>query len=335
MASMGWGSRWVLVGLGVLLTVGCGAPAATSNVDDASSPDISAVAPLPAQADAPTPEAPEAPAPPVAQAPPAASGALAVLATLLVKGRAPKTDYSREQFGQEWADVERNGCDTRSDVLMATLVNITSSGACTVTSGTLNDPYTATAIQYVRGGASEVDIDHVVALSNAWQTGAFGFPFAKRVALANDPLNLLAVQASANRQKGDGDAATWLPANKAFRCDYVARQIAVKAKYELWVTAPEAEVMKAILGACPGQVLPAPGAQPTLASNTGSVPEGNNTQPRAAPPPPGGAQAPGAVTYYRVCADARAAGVTPLRAGTAVYDANTHLDRDKDGIACE
>ena len=143
------------------------------------------------------------------------------------------------------------------------------------------------------------------------------------------------MQASANRQKGDGDAATWLPANKAFRCDYVARQIAVKAKYELWVTAPEAEAMKAILGACPGQALPAPGPQPTLASNTGSVPEGSTKQPTAAPAPLGGTQAPGSATYYRVCADARAAGVTQLRAGTAVYDANTHLDRDKDGIACE
>ena len=173
-----------MVGLGVLLTVGCGAPAATSNAVDVPSPDIGAVASLPAQADAPTLEAPVAPAPPVAQASPVASGALAVLATLPVKGRAPKTDYSREQFGQEWADVERNGCDTRSDVLRATLVNITSSGSCTVTSGTLNDPYTATAIQYVRGGASEVDIDHVVALSNAWQTGGVGQRSAEPVGSA-------------------------------------------------------------------------------------------------------------------------------------------------------
>lgn len=324
----------------MLLVAGCGAPtAATSLATDAPASTSSAPAASDAADAAPAPAAPAAvaPAQPAAQAPP--SGALATLAALPVKGRAPKTGYGREQFGQEWADVDRNGCDTRSDVLLATLINITASGTCTVTSGTLNDPYSGTAIQFVRGGASEVDIDHVVALSNAWQTGAFQFPFAKRVALANDPLNLLAVNASANRQKGDGDAATWLPANKAFRCEYVARQIAVKAKYELWVTAPEAAAMTSILGACPGQALPAPGAQPTLASNTGSVPEAVTPPAPAAPtaPPAAGsdAGAAGAVAYYRVCADAEAAGVTPLRRGTAVYDANTHLDRDKDGVACE
>ncbi|MDQ5915283.1 MAG: hypothetical protein QG584_1174, partial [Pseudomonadota bacterium] len=95
-----------------------------------------------------------------------------------MKGRAPKTGYSRDAFGQAWADVDRNGCDTRTDIIKRDLVDIQSSGVCTITAGTLNDPYTGTTIRYVRGGASEVDIDHVVALSNAWQTGAFQFPFA-------------------------------------------------------------------------------------------------------------------------------------------------------------
>ncbi len=164
--------------------------------------------------------------------------------------------------------------------------------------------------------------------SNAWQTGAFAFPFAKRVALANDPVNLLAVDASTNRQKGAGDAATWLPPNKAFRCDYVVRQITVKRKYELWVTAPEAVTIRTILQSCPGQTLLGPGPQPTLASNTGGLP-GLAASGAVKP------TTPGASAYYRTCANARAAGVTPLIKGTAVYEANTHLDRDKDGITCE
>src|SRR5262249_50808797 len=117
-------------------------------------------------------------------------------------------------------------------------------------------PYTATAIAYVRGGESEVDIDHVVALGDAWQKGAQQWPSGRRIAFANDPLNLLAVDSSANRQKGDGDAATWLPPNKAFRCAYVARQIAVTRKYGAWVTRAEHDAMARVLSRCPRERLP-------------------------------------------------------------------------------
>ncbi len=122
-----------------------------------------------------------------------------------------------------------------------------------VLSGRLADPYTSTTIMFARGGASEVDIDHVVALGDAWQKGAWRWPHGERVAFANDPLNLLAVDASANRQKGDGDTATWLPANKSFRCAYVARQVSVKLKYALSVTAAERDAMRRVLARCPTQ----------------------------------------------------------------------------------
>jgi hypothetical protein len=102
----------------------------------------------------------------------------------------------------------------------------------------------------------EVQIDHVVALSNAWQTGAFKLTIKERTAFANDPMNLMAVKGRLNSQKGDGDAATWLPPLKSFRCDYVARQIAVKLKYKLWFTAPEKEAMVRILKSCPEKALP-------------------------------------------------------------------------------
>jgi len=187
--------------------------------------------------------------------------ATAVLETLPVKGRAPKTGYSRDQFGQAWADVDRNGCDTRNDMLKRDLTAIVYKAGtrnCVVFSGTLLDRYSGESIDFVRGNVTSmaVQIDHVVALSNAWQTGAFKLTVEQRTALANDPLNLFAVKGSLNLQKSDGDAATWLPPMKSFRCAYVAQQIAVKAKYSLWVVPPEKAAMVAILAKCPGQKLP-------------------------------------------------------------------------------
>ena len=188
--------------------------------------------------------------------------ATALLETLPVKGRAPKTGYTRDQFGQAWADVDRNGCDTRNDMLkrdMTAVIYKAGTRNCVVLSGTLVDRYSGETINFVRGNVTsmEVQIDHVVALSNAWQTGAFKLSADQREALANDPMNLFAVKGRLNSQKGDGDAATWLPPLKSFRCAYVAQQIAVKAKYSLWVVAPEKAAMSTILAKCPTQKLPA------------------------------------------------------------------------------
>lgn len=176
--------------------------------------------------------------------------ALDKLSALAVKGRAPKTGYTRAQFGDGWQ--KSGNCDTRNIILNRDLKNVTANDACQVTSGVLDDPYTGSEINFVRGPSTSdaVQIDHVVALSNAWQTGAQYFSFEKRVRLANDPLELLAVDGAANQQKSDGDAATWLPANKSFRCQYVSRQIEVKAKYGLWVTLAEKQAMQDVLGSC-------------------------------------------------------------------------------------
>lgn len=187
--------------------------------------------------------------------PPIASSALSALATLEVKGRAPKTDYKRTQFGNGWA--LRDGCDMRNLVLQRDLTDIVVGQDCKVVRGTLNDPYTGKTILFIRGAdtSDDVQIDHVVALSNAWQTGAQLLSLDRRIALANDPLELVAVDGPANQAKGDGDAATWLPPNKAFRCQYVARQIAVKQKYTLWVTVPEKDAMQRVLTDCPNQMV--------------------------------------------------------------------------------
>ncbi|MFG2354559.1 HNH endonuclease family protein [Streptomyces sp. NPDC048521] len=191
--------------------------------------------------------------------------ALAAADSLTVKGRAPKTGYSRARFGTAWADTDSNSCDTRDDILKRDLRQVKfTGGTCKVSSGRLDpDPYSGKDITY-RRGRSQVDIDHVVALSDAWQKGAKYWDPGKRIALANDPLNLIAVDARTNRGKGDGDAATWLPPRTSYRCTYVAAQVAVKKKYGLWVTAAEKAAMKKVLATCPDQKLPS-GGNPTKA----------------------------------------------------------------------
>lgn len=174
----------------------------------------------------------------------------ALLETLEVKGRAPKTGYERTQFGDGWMRV--GNCDMRNIILARDLTSEIVDSNCKVISGTLNDPYTGKTIQFLRGAetSDDIQIDHVVALSNAWQTGAQQLSNIKRESLANDPLNLLAVDGLANQQKSDGDAATWLPANKPFRCQYVTRQVNVKKKYHLWVTVAEKQTIERILSSC-------------------------------------------------------------------------------------
>lgn len=192
----------------------------------------------------------------------AAPTVVEVIATMAVKGRAPKTGYTRDQFGTAWKDVDHNGCDTRNDILnrdLSAIMYKVNSEDCVVLSGVLVDPYSGEHIDFLRGVAtsSYVQIDHVVALLNSWQTGAFKLTLEKRTALANDPLNLLAVKGRLNSQKGAGDAATWLPPRKSYRCQYVARQVAVKYKYGLWLTAPEKAAILKLLQPCPGQLIPA------------------------------------------------------------------------------
>ena len=255
--------------------------------------------------------------------------ALTTLATLPVKGRAPRTGYDRAEYGQAWLDTDRNGCDTRSDILGRDLTHVTitpGTNGCRIEAGTLADPYTATVIDYVRGNDS-VDIDHVVSLSNAWQTGAFRWEIRKRAALANDPMNLLAVDSSANRQKGDADTATWLPSNKRYRCSYAARQVSVKAKYQLWVTVAELDAMARILASCPRQRSWTGGA-PTIS------PVAVNQPRRTTPTPDGRGPVDGSGgVYYENCDAVRADGADPIHSGDPGY--GPHLDRDGDGTGCE
>ena len=259
-----------------------------------------------------------------------ASEALRILNTLPVKGRAPKTGYSRAQFGDAWSDIDHNGCDTRNDILNRDLTakQHKNSRGCVVISGILNDPYTGKVINFMRGKdtSEQVQIDHVVALSDAWQSGAQEISAQERLQLANDPENLLAVDGPANQQKSDSDAATWLPANASFRCSYVARQIRVKAKYHLWVKPAEKEAMINVLTPCAGAAAkPAPDTPASVVPGDAPAPV-----PQVDAPP---VQNPAPALAFQTCADARAAGYRNMHRGAPGY--SDHLDRDGDGIACE
>ena len=190
-----------------------------------------------------------------------ASGeAVSALFSLVVEDNPKHAGYKRDSFGFRKTDEDGNGCDIREDILARDLKNIqyAQGSSCKVSSGVLDDPYTGKTINFVRGTktSATVQIDHVVALNNAWQSGAYEWDTQKRYKYANDPYNLLAVDGPANEEKSDASAAYWLPSNKDFACEYVARQIGIKAKYGLTVTSAEKNKMMSVLHSCPAQTIP-------------------------------------------------------------------------------
>lgn len=354
--------RWITVSgaaLAVgLAAVGCTSPdggaADSSTVEATASPAAEATAPVSPAADTVADTAAAAvgeqsgtPGDQTA----AAGSAVAALETLEVKGRAPKTGYDRDMFGPAWADTDHNGCDTRNDILARDLEFETfrpGTQDCVVLTGVLDDPFTATEIHFQRGQdtSTKVQIDHVVALSDAWQKGAQQLDEDTRLEFANDPLNLLAVDGPANAQKGDGDAATWLPANRSFRCDYVSRQIAVKERYQLWVTSAEKDAMARVLSNCPEQDLPTDQTASTVyevdttatQSPTSAAPVASEPVTEApAPAPPAQIEVPqsaGTDPQFGSCKAAKAAGFGPYVSGIDPEYA-WYRDGDNDGINCE
>lgn len=299
------------------------------------SPSAPTATPSPAVPSTPSPSPTETPVRPIT--PP--SEAFIALEELRVAAAGTMSDYDRQaQFG-EWIDSDGDCEDTRNEVLNRDLTNVTSNDGCTVATGTLADPYTGATINFTRGVATsnDVQIDHVVALGNAWVTGARNLSQTDRVAFANDPLNLLAVDGPTNGAKSDRDASQWLPPAVGFRCEFVAIQIAVKTQYNLWVTAPEKDAMASVLSDCPDQQLPTaagfgdiPPPAPEPPAPEPPAPEPPAPEPPAPEPP---APLPPGEVYYPNCAAARAAGVAPLTKDEPGY--RPGLDGDSDGIACD
>ncbi|WP_237565296.1 GmrSD restriction endonuclease domain-containing protein [Ornithinimicrobium cavernae] len=324
-------------------------PAATTSAAPASEapePSASPTTPAPTKEPADAPEVVEA-EPAVVAAP---GTALAVLADLEVKGRAATTGYDRDLFQYRSYDLDRNGCDVRNDILRRDLTDLVikhDTRGCVALSGTLHSPYSGETIAFVRdstGGA--IEIDHVVALSDAWQKGAQAWDEDTLRTFGNDPLNLLAVEGRLNSQKGAGDTATWLPPHKPYRCAYVARQVAVKHEYGLWVTEAEHDAMERILTDCPDEPLPEAEyaeLRPELAAAPPAPAPEPQPEPVAAPPAtapapvmdPGPGDGGGATDQrHRTCKAAKAAGLGPYYQGKdPEYD--WYRDADSDGIVCE
>lgn len=179
------------------------------------------------------------------------------LGQLAVRERVSREGYARDQFSSGWAWIE--GCDMRNRILQRDLEEVElDDDDCTVLSGVLiDDPFTGTRIPFVRGPdtSGDIHIEHLVAVSDAWQKGAQDLSREQRHGFYNDPLNLVAVDGPANTEKGDADASDWLP-HRPYRCPYVARQVAIKLKYDLWVTEAEHAAMSRVLNTCPSQLLP-------------------------------------------------------------------------------
>ena len=348
-----------LLGLGGCATVppvGGAAPATTSPPRSAAPTTQSAPTPTPTLDDLADPDDPAlnagAAADLAAPAPAAGSSntstvlaaatgqtALVALAQLAVHDNPSMAGYVRDLFGYRAFDTDHNGCDTRNDILRRDLTNIVikdGTNDCVVLSGTLADPYSGTSISFTRGTATsnDVQIDHVVALGDAWESGASTWSADELHQYGNDPLNLLAVSGPLNSQKGDKAANAWLPPNTSFRCTYVARQIGVKLTYSLSVTTAERNAMAAVLSSCPGQGMPDGSKLPAAvaqAAPTKAAAAPTQVAPVVQPPAPPAAPAD---VYYANCTDVWAKIGRPLLAGEPGY-ATPRLDRDGDGVACE
>ncbi len=231
------------------------------------------------------------------------------------------TDYDRDAFGYP-ADLDGDGCNTRAEVLKRDSITYAQIDLfhCTVVAGdwfswydgfTLSDP-------------GDIDIDHVVALKEAWDSGAWQWSPAAMVAFGNDltdPRSLLAVSSGTNRDKGASDPADWLPPDSHFLCPFIGDWVAIKARWGLTMDQREHDSVQGLLtGACVGWHV-APIAPPP--TSTASVPAtGTTTVPGSS-----------SEIHYANCAAVRAAGAAPLLIGEPGYRAG--LDGDSDGIACE
>ena len=248
-----------------------------------------------------------------------------------VKGRAPKTGYSREKFGDDWTSHYTN-CDTRETIQRRDIdeIKVASADRCKVVGGELYDNYTGKTIKITKSNIDKYEVDHVVSLSDAWQKGAQSWSAAKRKAFANDPANLGLTSQKVNAQKGDGDAATWLPPEKSCRCAYVSQQVSVKQNYGLWVTAAEQKAMSRVLTSCRDETIATEDLSWTNVDDKVTVVK---PKPKAKPKPEPKTE-PQTDPQFGTCREANAAGYGPYVEGLdPEYD--WYQDRDGDGIVCE
>lgn len=269
--------------------------------------------------------------------PPAGGELLAIdVLSLVTVSNEHRGGYARELFGYP-ADLDGDGCDTRSEVLQAeslTPAQVDPYG-CTVVAGDWTSVYDGLTVS----SPGELEIDHVVALKEAWDSGAWAWSTPALVAYGNDvtdPRALRAVTTATNRAKGDADPSNWLPPFEGDVCPFIGDWVAIKARWGLSMDQSEFGRIRNLLnGPCKGwliaplEPLPVSTATPPVAPAPVPVP----TAPIPLVSPIPSTEPPATDVYYANCTAARAAGAAPLHVGEPGY--RTALDRDKDGIACE
>ncbi|MFE3326780.1 HNH endonuclease family protein [Streptomyces sp. NPDC059176] len=188
-------------------------------------------------------------APAAEAAPPtpvSAATARSYLGRLTVKAEGSSTGYSRDKF-PHWI-TQSGACNTREVVLDRDGTNVVQNSSCAAVSGSWYSPYDGATWT----AASDVDIDHVVPLSEAWRSGAGSWTTASRRAFANDLTRpqLIAVTDNVNQAKGDKDPAEWLPSRTDYRCTYARMWVHVKYYWQLSVDSAEKSALQSILNGC-------------------------------------------------------------------------------------
>lgn len=242
----------VLLVIGFFMLSGRSLPSLQSGAAPALPAPVATTTPELDPAPPAAPTTPE-PAPPAAPISTDAGEALAQLEQLTIAEPYAKKDYVRDYFGQRWADVDRNGCDTRNDILARDLTDITfkpGTNDCVVLSGVLYDRYTEETVQFVRvsTGYQPAQADHVVSLFVGWFSGAEGWTPEKREQFANDPLNLQIT--TANQQKGEFTPSRWMPTSPTAACEFSARYVMVLDAYDLTITTTDAAALRSTLSSC-------------------------------------------------------------------------------------
>ena len=257
--------------------------------------------------------------------PAAGSVSAADLLAFIVVANEHRGGYQRDLFGYP-TDANGDGCNTRDEMLKRdSRTPVVESGGCHIISGDWYSPYDDITVTDPTG----IEIDHVVALKEAWDSGAWQWSPEQRGAYANDlsdPRTLRAVTTASNRAKGDKDPSNWLPPNPADVCAFIGDWVAIKARWAMTMDQSEYGRIRNLLnGDCSGLRVDNPSTPPIT-----TVPGAASTP---ATPDTIGSQGSSTTVYYQSCAAARAARAAPLHVGDPGY--RTGLDRDKDGIACE
>jgi hypothetical protein len=229
--------------------------------------------------------------------------------------------YDRDKFA-DWRDADGDGCDTRDEVLLREAIDLPRIGAgCQLTSGRWFSKYDGVTT----ADASTFDIDHMVPLAEAWQSGAYRWSSGTRARYSNDlryGAALIAVTAHSNRSKGEQEPQDWMPERASYRCTYVANWVAVKWRWNLRVNRAEKDFLRSRLRACgwPGVAKPSRaviGVQSHESSTGAGTGGGGSTDPR-----------------FDYCYEAIDAGYGPYYSGVdPEYD--WYDDADSDGVVCE